>query len=331
MKILITGASGFIGSHMIDYALQLGYETWAAIRSTSSLQYLQNERIHFIKLDYTNETALYHQLLEHSKQYGLWDIIIHCAGATKCIHRKDFFSINYIGTQHFTQALIRLNMVPSQFIFISTLGSYGPIHEEYPYLPIIEADIPQPNTAYGQSKRMAEEYLMGLEDFPYIIFRPTGVYGPREKDYQILIDSIRNHLELSLGFHPQHITFVYIKDLVQAVFLLIKKGIVRRTYFVTDGQTYDSHTFGNLVRQATGYPTVLHVTVPLWLGRIAATICDSIGFITHRSFTLNGDKFRILRQRNWTCDITPLITDLGYSPAYDLKRGIEETIRSQSG
>ena len=324
MKILITGASGFIGSHMVDRALQLGHEVWASIRSTSDRRHLTDERIHLVELR-LDDADLLSQQLTHTPQ---WEVIVHCAGATKCLHEQDYYAINYDATRHLVDTLIALDKVPQQFIYLSTLGTYGPLHEKPPYRPITDADIPSPNTHYGRSKRMAEEYLMSLKGFPYVIFRPTGVYGPRDKDYQLYINSIRHHVELSLGPMRQDITFVYIRDLVKAIFLAIRYGITRKCYFITDGNVYTARDLGDTVRHALGNPYVIHLAIPLWLGRIVAILCDVIGRILGRSLTLNSDKYRILSQRNWTCDISPLTSELGYMPEYDLKRGIAETIRA---
>lgn len=164
---------------------------------------------------------------------------------------------------------------------------------------------------------------------PYVIFRPTGVYGPRDKDYQILIRSIRSHIDLSLGLRPQQITFVYIEDLVQAVFLAIEKGVKHRSYLITDGNTYNSRDFTDAVRAAMGNPFTLHIPVPLWMGRIAASIVDVCGRVLGHSFTFNSDKFRILAQRNWKCDISPLVDELGYRPRYNLIDGVAETLAEQ--
>ncbi len=326
MKVLVTGASGFIGSHMTDHALSLGYDTWAAVRPTSNLDYLQDTRLQRIELNLDNEELLAAQLRAHRDSHGTWDVIIHSAGATKCRHAQEFDRINYEGTRHLVDTLVRLDMVPRQFIFISTLGIYGPLHEQEPKRPFTEADIPHPNTRYGESKLKAEEYIKGVEALPYVIFRPTGVYGPRDKDYQILIRSIHRHIDLSLGRRPQQITFIYIKDLVGAVFLSIKKGVQRRSYLITDGNTYSSRDFTRAVRSALGNPFVLHITIPLWIGRIAASVADLAGHLTGRTFTFNIDKLRILAQRNWTCDITPLTDELGYHPRYNLEEGLKETL-----
>ena len=330
MRILVTGASGFIGSFMVEQALADGYETWAAIRTTSSKRHLKDNRIRFIELDYTDTSILSTQLQQHCQHYGAWDIIIHCAGATKCRHKQEFYETNYMSARRLVDTLQALHITPRQFILISSLGVYGPIHESSPFQPITETDIPLPNTVYGQSKQAIEKYLTSLPNFPYVIFRPTGVYGPREKDYQILINSMRRHIEFRLGYHQQLITFVYVRDLVQAVFCAISHRIVRRSYFVTDGMVYTAHDFGRTIRKALGNPLVIPITIPLWGGHIAATLCDIIGRAIGKSFVLNRDKYRILSQRNWTCDISALVNELGYQPQYDLEKGIKEIIRMSS-
>ena len=329
MKILITGASGFIGSHMADHAVRQGHDTWVAVRPTSDRSNLQNPCLQHIVLNLDDAELLSTQLETHRALHGTWDVVIHCAGATKCRHAQEFDQINYGATRHLVDTLMRLGMMPQQFILISTLGIYGPLHEEEPYPPFTEADTPHPNTLYGKSKYRAEEYVKGIAALPYVIFRPTGVYGPRDKDYQLLIRSIRAHIDLSLGRQPQRVTFVYVKDLVEAVFLAIRKGVRRRSYLVTDGNTYSSSDFTRAVRAALGNPFTLHFTIPLWMGRMAARIADIAGLLCGRTFTFNSDKYRILAQRNWQCDITPLTEELGYHPRYNLEAGIAETLANQ--
>ena len=330
MKILITGASGFIGSHMADHAVRQGHDTWAAVRPTSNRSNLQAPSLRHIILNLEDAELLTTQLEAYRERYGRWDVVIHCAGATKCRHAQEFDQINYGGTRHLVDTLMRLGMVPQQFILISTLGIYGPLHEEEPYLPFTENDTPHPNTLYGKSKYKAEEYVKGIAALPYVIFRPTGVYGPRDRDYQLLIRSIHAHIDLSLGRRPQRVTFVYVKDLVEAVFMAIDKEVQRRSYLVTDGHTYNSSDFTRVVRAALGNPFTLHLTIPLWMARMAALIADIAGRLCRRTFTFNSDKFRILAQRNWQCDITPLTEELGYHPRYDLEAGIAETLAEQN-
>ena len=149
-KILVTGASGFIGSFLVEGALERGMQVWAGVRKSSSRKYLQDPRIHFAILDFTDSDRLASQLEEQKRQHGKWDYVIHCAGVTKCLDKADFEIGNYWATRHFIETLKRLDMLPVNFIYISSLSIFGPIREK-DYSSICETDTPRPNTAYGLS------------------------------------------------------------------------------------------------------------------------------------------------------------------------------------
>ena len=325
-KVLITGASGFIGSFLVEGGLERGMQVWAGVRKSSSRRYLQDGRIRWAELDFTDSNSLEETLKRHKSEHGGWDYVIHCAGVTKCRHKGDFEIGNYWATRNFIETLMRLDMVPQRFIYLSSLSVFGPVHEK-DYSPISETDTPCPNTAYGLSKWHAEEYLRRLKDFPYVIFRPTGVYGPRERDYFLMAKSIRSHTDFAAGFRRQDLTFVYVKDLVQAVYLGVEKEqALRRAYFVSDGGVYPSSAFSHLIEKELGNPWVVRLVCPLFLLKSISFVAETISSWFHRSSTLNLDKYKIMKQRNWQCDIAPLETELGYRPEYPLERGVHEAI-----
>lgn len=322
MKILITGASGFIGSFIVEEALRRGFETWAGVRATSSRKYLQDERIHFINLDFSSEERLLEELRGHD-----FDYVVHAAGVTKCLHKDDFFRVNYEGTKAFVHALLRLKMPIKRFVYLSSLSIFGAIKEKQPYQEIDENDTPRPNTAYGKSKLMAEQFLDSIgNDFSYIILRPTGVYGPREKDYYVMAKSIADHVDFSVGFRRQDITFVYVKDLVQAVFLALDRGMSGRKYFLSDGDVYQSSTFSDYIHEELGRPWWIRIKAPVWVLRLVTLVGEYVGRLTGKMIVLNNDKFNILRQRNWRCNIEPACDELGYHPNFKLREGVRETI-----
>ena len=325
-KILITGASGFIGSFIVEEALARGMEVWAGVRKSSSRRYLQNERIHFIDLNLDSKEQLKQQLSSHT-----FDYIVHAAGVTKCINKADFFRVNTEGTHHLVDALIELQMPLEHFVFISSLSVFGAIREKQPYEPIRDTDTPQPNTAYGQSKLEAEKVIKKRSTpFPYTILRPTGVYGPRERDYFLMAKSIKGHSDFSVGYQQQDITFVYVKDVVQAVFLALHTPHstlhTPRCYFLSDGEVYQSSTFSDLIIKEMGNPWCLRIKAPIWVLRVVTFFGEWIGRLTGKISALNNDKYHILKQRNWQCDIQPAIDELGYKPQYNLERGVKETI-----
>jgi len=329
-KILITGASGFIGSFIVEEALKRDFEVWAAVRRSSSRQFLQDGRIHLIELDLNSKERLTEQMKDCR-----FDYVVHAAGVTKCLNKADFHRINTEGTQHLVEALMALRMPLKRFVYLSSLSIMGAIREQQPYEEIRESDTPRPNTAYGKSKLEAERWLEQLseelklkheEPFPYVILRPTGVYGPRERDYFMMAKSIKAHTDFAVGYRQQDITFVYVEDVVQAVFLAIEKGQTGRKYFLSDGEVYQSSTFSNLIHRELGSPWWIRITAPLWLLRIITFCGEYVGHLTGKVTALNNDKYNIMRQRNWRCDIEPARRELGYEPKVKLEEGVKRSI-----
>ena len=306
-RILITGASGFIGSFLCEESLKRGFSTWAALRATSSRRWLQKPDLQFITLDLTNRTALRQQL----KGCGVrFDVVIHAAGATKCLKAEEFDFHNYQCTRNLVEALMEADLMPHQLIYLSSLSAtYG--------------------STYGNSKLKAEQWLhdtLDASNTGLVVFRPTGVYGPREKDYFMMAQSIARHVDFSVGFEPQILTFVYVKDLVGAIMAAVERGVSEGTYNVTDGGEYASRTFSDLIQQELGVKHVLHITAPLWLLKVISVISEEWGKLTGKPSTLNRDKYKMMAQRDWRCDIRPMIEVLGYQPQWQLPRGVKETI-----
>lgn len=320
-KILVTGASGFIGSFVVEEALKRGFETWAAVRKGSSRRYLQDGRIRFIELDLDDPDGLRGRLA------GIgFDYVVHAAGATKCLHAADFFRINTQGTKHLAAAVAATCPGLKRFVFISSLSVLGPVRETAPYTDMTAADTPRPDTAYGRSKLEAERALDGMQGFPFIVLRPTGVYGPREKDYFMMAESIKKHVDFAAGLRPQDLTFIYVKDLVGAVFLALERGNIGSRYLLSDGRVYSSRAFSDLIRRELGNPWLLRIKAPLWLLRVITAVGEGVGRLTGRLTALNNDKYKIMRQRNWRCDIRPAVAELGFCPRYGLAEGVHEAV-----
>lgn len=322
MKILIIGASGFIGSFIVEEAIRRGFETWAAVRKTSSRQYLKDNRINFLELQFDNEDKLTEQLTPHQ-----FDYIIDAAGVTKCKNTDDFFRINTEGTKRIVNAILRTRMNVKKFVYLSSLSVFGAIREEEPHKDITDNDITKPNTYYSKSKLEAEKFLSTIEGkLNYVILRPTGVYGPREKDYFLMVESIKKHFDFAVGFSKQEVTFVYVTDVVEAVFLTLDKSESGKKYFLTDGEVYESDVFSKYIKEELGNKHCLRLVVPVWMMRILCTLGNIWGKITGTVTALNKDKFYILTQRNWRCDISKAVEELGYQPKVKLHEGVRKTV-----
>ena len=340
MKVLVTGASGFIGSFMVSEGLERGYEMWAGMRHSSSKQYLTDARIRFAELDLSRPDKLHAQLQGYKQAMGGtgWDYVIHAAGATKSLKREGFFRTNTEGTKNLVNALRACDMMPQRFVFVSSLSIFGAIREEkigtdgssQLYIPITDTDTPRPNTAYGESKLAAENWLRAQTDVPWVILRPTGVYGPRERDYFLMAQSIKQHVDFAVGYQPQEITFIYMMDVVQAAFLACErpeKDVLHHAYFLSDGHSYNSRAFSDLLQKEIGTRCVLHIKAPLWFLRLICTVNGTICRWMGKLTTLNMDKYHILAQRNWNCDITPARRELGFEPQWTLEDGVRESVK----
>ena len=323
-KILITGASGFIGSTITEMALQLGYETWAGIRSGSSLQYLRDEQLHLINLHYDDPAILTEQLRKAVHQKRPFDAVIHVAGLTKAPHKEEFDRVNHRYTRHLAEALRAAEALSGTFVLLSSLSVMGP-GDETGYTPFNAESVPHPNTAYGRSKLQAEQYLMNQQLFPWLIIRPTGVYGPRDRDYLILMKAAKKGLSEGAGLRKQLLTFIHSHDLAMVVFSLLEKGISGKSYIVADGDSYTDNAFNAILQEVLGRRRVVQLKIPLWLVKPAAFVSEKVATLLGKTATFNSDKYLIMKQRNWSCDITPLKNDIGFIPRWRLKEGIEMT------
>jgi len=325
-RVLITGASGFIGGFLVTEALNRGYDVWAGIRQSSSREQLKDERIRFIDLQYDDKTALIQQLREVVSQSGAWHYVVHNAGVTKTLHAADFFKVNAQYTEILIEALAQAGCIPDKFLLMSSLSSFGPVAEKS-FRPIRMDDAQQPNSIYGKSKLQAERIVKSQNYFPYVILCPTGVYGPGEKDYLMEIKSIQSGFDFKIGMTPQRITFIYVKDLAMATFLALENPAVRdASYFVTDGDAYTDNEFVDIVKKLIDKRFVFQLRIPSFLCYVVCCLSELTGKLLNKATTLNRDKFKILKQRNWACEVEQTFRALDFIPQYHLKEGLEEIL-----
>lgn len=323
-KILITGASGFIGSFLVEEALKKNYEVYAGIRETSSKQFLQDERIKFFQTSLNDKENLIKSFIEFKKHNGAFDFIIHNAGATKVKNNEDFLKINDQYTRNLIEALIESECLNQKFIFISSLAAYGP-GDDKSMLPIKETDTPKPVSFYGKSKLSAEKYLHSLTDFPFLIFRPTGVYGPREKDYLLFFKTLLNRVEPYIGFKAQQLSFIYVKDLCRVIIQSLESSFKNKAYFVADGNVYSSFDFGIISKQKLKVKTIkLYIPIPIARGFVVIT--SFIFKLFGGSPTLTNEKINEISKLNWHCEIEGIKKDFNFVAKYDLTKGVDETI-----
>lgn len=323
-KVLVVGAGGFTGGFICGELLDRGYEIWAGVRATTSRKYLADPRLKFVVFDFDNPESLVASLDGALAPDEKWDYIVYNLGATKCLHFMDFNRINYLYLRDFTRALHQADKVPEKFLYMSSLSVMGPGAKDS-YLPFDEKMVPMPNTRYGASKLKAEMWLQ-TAGIPFIVFRATGIYGPRDHDYFLMFDSIGKGFDFSVGYKRQLLTFIYVEDLARAVCDALERGKKGETYIVGEKRAYSQKEFRQLVCSAMNRRGAIAIRMPLWAVKAVSAVCEKIGVARGKPSTLNSDKFRIMAQRNWLIDTSKAERDFGFKIETPLASGIEKSI-----
>jgi len=324
-NLLITGASGFIGSHLVEEALQQGFEVIAGIRPSSSKQFLQDNRIHFVELDFSSPVLLKEQLSAFKQLHGGFSYVIHNAGITRANSKMDFHTVNCGYTQNLADALDASAMPLQKFVLISSLAAYGP-GNPVSFAPVETGQAQAPISAYGKSKSSAEEYIRSTSNFPYLIINPTAVYGPRDKDFLQFVKLIQSGFELYIGTNKQMVSMIYVKDLARAVISLLKSSSVNTSYIVSDGKAYYKEELGNTLKSLLHKKTIKLKIPALPVHLVIAVIEWMQQLFTNTLPFLNTEKVKEISSANWLCDSSALWNELSSTPHYSLEAGMKETV-----
>ena len=323
-KILVVGAGGFAGGFIVEEGLRRGYEVYAGVRESTSRKYLADEKIKFTVFDFDDPDSLRNTLREALPEDEKWDWIVYNLGATKAVSFSDFSRINYDYLREFLAALKETGKVPEKFLLMSSLSVHGPTHEKDGG-KFKETDIPSPNTKYGASKLKAET-LLQIDNIPYIIFRPTGIYGPRDKDYFLMLQTISKGFDFSAGYKKQMLTFIYVEDLARAVYDALERAPMNQVYLISEEAAYSQKEFRKMAANALGKGNIISLPLPLWAVKGVSAVAEKWGVARMKPSTLNRDKYNIMKQRNWNVDVSKAKNDFDFSPKISLEEGINRAV-----
>ena len=315
-RVLITGASGFVGYHLIEEALRNNLEVYAAVRKSSRIDHLKNFDIKYTYPDFGNADGLKKELQE--KQY---DYIIHAAGVTSALSEAEYNNINAGYTVNLAEAASAVGTNVQKFVLMGSLAAIGPLNDMD---GIIDEHTPaNPVTAYGRSKLLAEERLRTFTDLNYTILRPTGVYGPRERGIFIILKQFANGIEPYIGRTEQKLSFIYVKDLAKITIKSLFAGDYK-AYNLCDGKFYNRYELASLTKNILGTKTI-KFHLPVNFVKFIASFAEKFSSLSGKPSALNVEKIRELTAVNWSCSIEQARRDLDFYPEYKLQRGLEET------
>lgn len=319
-KVLITGASGFIGFHLIEAALRSGLTVYAGVRPGSDVSHLKGYDVEYCEMEYGSQELLTKQLAATGCTY-----IIHAAGATRAGSQQAYDTINAEYAFNLASAALEgLGNQLARFVLVSSLAALGPSGSRDTL--ITEDVMPAPVTAYGRSKLLAEQKLRALPSLPLVVLRPTAVYGPRERDIFIMLRSINRGIEAYIGRTEQQLSFIYVKDLASVIINSLFSGLSKETFNISDGRSYHQYELANISKQLLRQKTIrLHLPYGMIKG-IAFTLERLYGW-RGKTPVLNREKLHELTAANWQCSIEKARTQLGFCPQYSLEQGLRETLQ----
>ena len=314
MKALLTGGTGFIGSHLAELLLDKSAEIFALVRDPHNLKWLKGLNLHLLEGDLLSIPSLPSDI----------DYVFHVAGLTNSSDVADYYTVNQQGTASLFKSLHDQKILPKKIICLSSLAAVGPSFDRK---PVQESDVPHPITPYGKSKLMGEaEALKFKEAYPLVILRAPAVFGPRDKDFLQYFKWIKRGALPAIGSKQRYMSLCYVKDLIRAFYLCSQKDLESGEIFNIGDQnpcSYDE--FGELAGQAMG-KKLKKVKIPISIGYLVALIADIAGRINKKPSILNLGKFKQMRQRGWIADMKKAKEKLSFQPQYSLQDAIQETL-----
>jgi len=316
-KVFVTGASGFVGSHLVDSLLERGLKIKCLVRRSSKLRYLDSSRVELVYGALDSATD-WDEALEDV------DTIYHVAGTTFARKAEGYFTANHHGTEAIVAGALKHRQQLKRFVYISSLAAVGPGLEGR---PVDEDADPSPITPYGRSKLAGEEAVRAVSDLlPTTIVRPPAVYGPRDYAIYEFFKAVKGGMFPMIGRRDKRLSLVHVRDLVAGIILAgTSEAAIGKTYFISSEDDYSMRAVADLVA-ALMHKRAREIAIPKTIAYGVAVAAEAAAALLGKPPLINRDKVTDLSQTCWSCSIERAKNELGYAPQIDLEQGLRETI-----
>jgi 2-alkyl-3-oxoalkanoate reductase len=317
MKVLVTGATGFLGGHVAEALSARGDHVRALVRKTSNKKHLEKlAHVEFFE-------GSIEQVDRVADAVDGMDAIVHCAGIVKARSADEFFAVNVGGTSNLVEAARQRGKALKRFVHVSSLEACGPSSDGEP----VDLDQENPVTRYGRSKLAAEKVVLSARgEIPVVILRPAAIYGPRDVEVLDAFKSIQRGLFPVIAGGRSKTIWIYATDCASACVHAIDADVPSgRVYFVDDGcGAIDMLQMFADFERALG-KKALRAPLPLPLLMTVARGVEAFGRITNRPVMLTREKASMLVQ-DWVCSSEATRRDLGWEPQVPWSVGVPKAV-----
>ena len=317
-KALVTGSNGFAGSHLVEALLSRGYEVSCLVRKTSNLRWLKGLNLDFVYGELVDKYSLKNAVTGK-------DFVFHLGGLTKAKRKEDYYKANHLGTKNLVEAVNESNPEIKRLVYVSSQATVGPGKD---MTPLNEESPCNPITDYGKSKLLGEQAVLSYRDkLPVTVIRPPAIYGPRDTEIFLFFKYIQNHIKPLFGFKENHLSLVYVKDLVQGICVAAEsKKAIGQIYFIANEDSSSFSDAEESIQKALDVKAMtLRIPVPLFI--FAAFLSEQFAKLKDEAASFNPQKAREISARFWICDVSKAKEELGFSTKYSLEQGAIETVK----
>ncbi|MFO0763120.1 MAG: NAD(P)-dependent oxidoreductase [Byssovorax sp.] len=317
MKVLVTGASGFLGSHIAEQLSAEGHSVVALVRKSSKVDFLTALPGLELATGAVEDAASVRAAMK-----GV-DAVIHSAGVVKARSEEEFHAINTQGTQNLLDAAQEVAPGLSRFVFVSSLTAVGWSDDGRPVSPDAT---PRPVTGYGRSKVAAERAVRAVKDkLPVVIIRPPMIYGPRDNESFAFFQSVSFRFLPYLGDGNNTMSVIYASDAasacIKAMYADVPSG---NAYFVDDGEIYVWKDMLADIEKAMGKRALVRLSIPFSLVSVVAAANEQISKLSGKAVMLTRDKLKELSAPHWVCDSMDTRKALGWEPKVKWAEGTKK-------
>jgi dihydroflavonol-4-reductase len=314
--VLVTGANGFVGSHLTEALLARGYRVRCSVRRSSDLTFIRHLPVEWAYADVRDAQGL-HTACERV------DAICHCAALTRALDEETFMRVNTQGTVALAEAAVEASPGLQRFLFVSSQTAAGPSQGEDDFVD--ESRTPKPITWYGKSKWAAEQALLSMgSQLPLTIVRPAAVFGPRDCDFYAYFDLVKRGLYLQLGRNERKLSLIYVHDLVALILLALESPVALGQTYFGSAQAYTYTELSEAITQALNKRTI-RITLPEGILTPIGLVSKVQQRVTRKPALLNSQRILDMRQPYWLCSAERARRELGFVPRYDLGTAVRDT------